>query len=225
MFAHDVSSQDFFDAYNQFIMSSDKKVLAKLISKWNFCQKVVEVPGDILELGVFKGSGMFGWLKTNSLCSVNSRKVHGFDMFSEASLIATMSGSQKEMMSKLFEQRGFSHDTSSYDTILADWIVASGFENFELHKGDIFDTLPQFLDSRPGFRAAIVNFDLDTALPTSFAMNLLWERLVPGGVFVFDEYAIDEWDESDAVDEFIEEKKLKLEYTGLQCPSAYILKL
>jgi hypothetical protein len=43
-------------------------------------------------------------------------------------------------------------------------------------------------------------------------------------VFIFDEYGINEWTESDAVDRFITEGNLQLKSTSLFSPSAYIVK-
>jgi hypothetical protein len=65
---------------------------------------------------------------------------------------------------------------------------------------------------------------MDTEDPTYFALEQLWERLVVGGVLIFDEYAINEWTESDAVDRFVSEKNLQLKSTNLASPSAYIIK-
>jgi hypothetical protein len=43
-----------------------------------------------------------------------------------------------------------------------------------------------------------------------FCLNELWPRIVKNGVLIFDEYGINEWTESNAVDKFIKEKGLTL---------------
>ena len=90
--------------------------------------------------------------------------------------------------------------------------------------GNVFETIPVFLKNNPGFRASIINFDLDTYEPTIFCLNQLWDRLVPGGIMIFDEYGVNEWTESDAVDAFIQTKSLSLNSTPYFAPSAYIVK-
>jgi hypothetical protein len=50
----------------------------------------------------------------------------------------------------------------------------------------MFNTLPVFLQKNPGFRASLINFDLDTEEPTYFALEQFWDRLVVGGMLVFD---------------------------------------
>jgi hypothetical protein len=44
------------------------------------------------------------------------------------------------------------------------------------------------------------------------------------GALVFDEYAINEWTESNGVDQFMFEKKVTIKTTNSSMPSAYIVK-
>jgi hypothetical protein len=220
-FVHDQSPQEFFDAFNSFIMSSDRKVFNKLMSKHFFLNMIKDIPGDVLELGVFRGSGLFSWLKMLDYLKTNKR-VYGFDIFDSELLLSGIGTKDRGVMSSLFQERGF--NPLGYQDILSAKLVESGFLNFELIAGDIFKTLPVFLQENPGFRASLINFDMDTEEPTYFALENLWDRLVVGGVLVFDEYAINEWTESDGVDRFISEKGLRLTSTNLFSPSAYIVK-
>ena len=105
-------------------------------------------------------------------------------------------------------------------------ILAAGFkpENFELVQGDISKTSETYAKERPGFRIALLYLDLDLEEPTYATLAHLWDRVVPGGVVVFDEYGYHTWSESNAVDRFIREKKLTLRKTGVPAPTAYIVK-
>jgi hypothetical protein len=223
-FKHDAEAQGFYDSFNNFIFSKDRKVFNKLISKYQFLERVKDIPGDIMEFGVFKGSGMVGWLKANEIVSVNSKNVLGFDFFDHKGLLNDIKAEdQREMMRSLFEDRAF-ENSKDYDLLLDETLKAIGFENYKLIKGDVFKTVPSFLEKNPGFRASLINLDMDIDEPTYFVMNQLWDRLVPGGIMVFDEYGLPEWDESNAVDRFCAEKKIKLSTTGYVCPSAFLIK-
>lgn len=218
---HDKSPQEFFDAFNSFIMSPDKRVFDKLMSKHYFLEMTRGVPGDVMELGVFRGSGIFSWLKMLNYLGSN-RSVYGFDIFNSELLLSGIGTKDRDVMSSLFQDRGFS--PLGYQDVLRSKLVEHGFSDFELIAGDIFDTLPNFLQKNPGFRASVINLDMDTEEPTYFALEKLWDRLVVGGVLIFDEYGINEWTESDAVDRFMSEKNLQLKSTNLYSPSAYIVK-
>lgn len=183
-----------------------------------------DLPGDVIELGVFKGSGLFGWLKSLVVNNVNNKRVIGFDLFDEDSLVQTLSGTQAEMMASLFANRGFSHSSGDYYGQLQGLLNGCGFSNHQLVKGDVCKTLQAFLAEKPGFRTNLINFDLDVDEPTAVALELLWPRLVPNGIAVFDEYAIDEWDESNAVDRFLSQHNLFIRSTGYLAPTAYIIK-
>jgi hypothetical protein len=47
--------QSFFDNFNSFILSDDRRVFNKLISRALLYNEVKDVPGNIVECGVFKG--------------------------------------------------------------------------------------------------------------------------------------------------------------------------
>ena len=41
--------------------------------------------------------------------------------------------------------------------------------------------------------------------PTYASLNMLYDRIVRGGIIVFDDYACENWTESNAVDRFLNE--------------------
>lgn len=221
-FIHDKSSQKLFDSFNYFIFSNDTKVFDKLASKIYFVNKTINIPGDIVELGVFKGSGMFSWLKTCNFFSIKNKKVLGFDLFDENTLVKSIKTADKDLMKKLFSQRNFK--IKNYEKLLIKNLKENIFSNYEIIKGDVSITVKRYLKKNIGFRTSLVNFDLDIFKPTYDCLNLLWPRLTKGGIFLFDEYAINEWSESDAVDRFVKEKDLKLINTNLSSPSAFLIK-
>ena len=47
--------------------------------------------------------------------------------------------------------------------------------------------------------------DLDIDKPTYASLNMLYDRIVRGGIIVFDEYACEKWSESNAEDRFLNE--------------------
>lgn len=54
---------EIYDAFEKFIFSEDTKILAKLVARTLIFEKIINVPGDIVEAGVYRGSGMLTWLK------------------------------------------------------------------------------------------------------------------------------------------------------------------
>ena len=75
-------------------------------------------------------------------------------------------------------------------------------DRVEIVRGDITETIPRYVAENPGFRVALLHCDLDVYPATLATLEAAWDRIVPGGICVFDEYAVGNWGESDAVDEF-----------------------
>jgi hypothetical protein len=221
------NSQTLFDSFNDFMMSSDKRVFNKLIARTLLYESVKNVPGDIVECGVFKGTGMYTFLKLKRLFNPNgSKKVIGFDFFDTESLLGSIASEHdKKAMSTLFHGRNFEH-TSTYKEVLHEHIKSNGFteDDFILVEGDIIETSKTFVQENPGFKISLLYMDLDLEVPTYETLCNVWDRVSKGGIVVFDEYAYHKWSETVGVDRFIEENFVKLHNLDYYCPTAFIKK-
>lgn len=220
------TNQAIYDAFNTFIFSDDIKVLSKLIARSQLLYQTKDIPGDIVECGVFKGSGILSWLKLKTIITPNAfKKVVGFDIFDTELLLSSLSGIDKTRMSELFNGRDFSHK-DGYKTYLESICKEVGFneKDFELVSGDISISADEFCKKRPGFKISILYLDMDLEKPTYDALNAFWERVSIGGLVVFDEYAYHQWSESIGVDRFVQSKKLVVKTLDYMCPTAYIQK-
>ena len=65
---------------------------------------------------------------------------------------------------------------------------------------------------------------MDVKEPTTFALQLLYDRVVPGGLIVLDDYNAVAG-ETDAVDEFLKTHNLKIEKTPYYSVPSFIRKL
>jgi hypothetical protein len=92
--------------------------------------------------------------------------------------------------------------------------------------GDIAETLPIFVKENPGLRISLLYIDVDLERPTYVALKNLWDRVLPGGVVVFDEYEFHKFSESTGVEKFL--KEMNIEYTvkstHFMGPTAFIMK-
>jgi len=220
-------SQSLYDAFNAFILSSDTKVFGKLLARTLLLEEVKDIPGDIVECGVFKGTGMLTFLKLKKfLCPNSGKKVVGFDYFNTQELVSKLNAQDKEAMSTLFTGRDYEH-TSDEAEALTHSIASYGFEDheFELVAGDISVTAPDYVEERPGFRISLLYLDLDLEHPTYDALSALWDRVAHGGIVVFDEYAFHKWSESAGVDRFFADKGVEIKTLNYICPTAYVKKV
>lgn len=220
-------NQNIYNSFNDFIFSKDRNVFNKLYSKFIFYDMTKNLCGDIIECGVFKGSGLLAWLKILDMNEPNSiKKAIGFDFFDPNFVEQINNEIDKKTMKQVFDRCGnLDKNELSILNIKQKLINAEIKEDkFELIEGDIIKTSKEFIESRPGFRISILNMDLDLDEPTYITLNNFWPRILDGGVIIFDEYAYHSWSEANAVDKFIKEKNLNLYKTNIKTPTAYIIK-
>jgi hypothetical protein len=218
--------QKIYDNFNGFILSTDTKVFGKLLARTLLMEQVKDLPGDIVECGVFKGTGLATFLKLKKyMCPNTVKKVIGFDFFDSDKLLETLTGIDKEAMSTLFKERKFEHK-DNYVNYFAENIKKMGFldHEFDLVAGDVCLTSKEFVSSRPGFRISLLYLDLDLDKPTYEVLQNMWDRVVSGGIVVFDEYAFHKWSEADGVDRFFKDKNIQVKSLNYICPSAYVVK-
>lgn len=97
---------------------------------------------------------------------------------------------------------------------------------FILVEGDVCITTKKFVNENPGFRISLLYIDLDLNEPVYESLKNLWDRILPGGYIIFDEYEYHKFDESNGVDRFLKDFNIKYEVisTNWMTPSAYIIK-
>lgn len=219
--------QSIYDSFNNFVMSEDRNVFFKMAVRADLYHMSRDVQGDIVECGVFKGAGVFQWLKLLDLYEPHSiKKVVGFDFFDSGFVDNLTDTVDRDTMKQVFSRdSSLTQDVISIESI-TDKIVKAGFKTsrFDLVKGDISETSANYIKDKPGFRISLLYLDIDLDQPTYDTLVNLWDRVVPGGVVVFDEYAYHCWSEANAVDRFFKDKRVSIINTNIQSPTAYIIK-
>lgn len=218
-------SQDLYDYFNNFIFDKDIKVLGKLLHRFKFFELTKHLAGDIVELGVFKGSGMATFIKFLEIfCTHSNKKVIGFDLFDANNKIIDTFENGKAMKPVYNKVTNIELSSENIKKKLSN--VNSDNSKFILVEGDVCKTTKQFVNENPGFRISLLYIDLDLNEPVYESLKNLWDRILPGGYIIFDEYEYHKFDESTGVDRFI--KNFKLDYevvsTNFMAPSAYLIK-
>src|SRR4029450_5699228 len=82
MSPNETTNQAAWDAYNELLIGPDAERLRKILVRAELFSRVLTVPGDIVECGVFKGAGLLLWLKLLAIhCPGSAKRVVGFDTF------------------------------------------------------------------------------------------------------------------------------------------------
>jgi hypothetical protein len=220
------------DAVRHFAVLARRQSLKRYLAHTELFKKTLGVPGDIAELGVFRGLGLFTWANLLEAYCIGDRTkmVFGFDNWTGFSSFSPQDGAHKENAGKVVG--GF--DPGRYKRELENAIKIFDRDRFIPHKpriklveGDIEQTARSFADENPGIRFSLIHFDCDLYAPTQAALEALWPRVNRGGVVIFDEYGIHDWPgETAAVDEFFADKpEIRLQtFDWTNAPAAWLVK-
>ncbi len=218
------TAQDVYDSYNNLIFSADSRVFNKMMKRVELYHEIKDLPGDIVEVGVFKGAGIGLFLNLKRMYEPNSlMKVIGFDYFNRAALLETLDGLNKDMMTRVLD-RGESSDLSV--EAVTKRLSRFSTNDYILVEGDAVVNCEKFYIGNPGARIKLLYMDIDVGEPTYKILKALWNRIVDGGIIVLDEYGYHKWDESDGVDRFLKEISGQYSFidTKVYAPTAYIKK-
>ena len=80
----------------------------------------------------------------------------------------------------------------------------------ELIKGDICKTSLDYIKKNRGFKISLLHLDLDTYKGTKASLNNFYKHMSKGSLIVLDEYGGRGWGETEATDEFLKDKNLKI---------------
>ncbi|MFA5016062.1 MAG: TylF/MycF/NovP-related O-methyltransferase [Methylobacter sp.] len=203
---------DVLEAVKLFPVLARRQWLKRFLAHAELFKKTLNVPGDIVELGVFRGLGLMTWANLLEIYCIGDRTkvIYGFDNWCGFTEFSGKDGKQDNAVNKILG----GYDCSSYKEELKSAIDIFDSDRFipwkkrvELIDGDIQESVPSFIEENPGVRFSFVHFDCDLYTPTKIALEAIWPKVSRGGVVLFDEYALKEWaGESQAVDEFFADK-------------------
>lgn len=195
-------------------------------------KKINNRPGDIAEFGVYRGLGLMTWANLLECYSIGNRTkiVFGFDNWKGFEKFTKYDGKQSKNSGKIiggFNPTKYKDELNSAIKIFDHDRFIGWKPRIRLIDGDVTKTFKKFLKTNPGVRFSLVHFDMDLFKPTSVVLNLIYPRVVRGGIILFDEYGIHNWPgETKAVDDFLKKhKKIKLECSNwTNTPAAWFEK-
>ena len=211
-----------FDYENGFYLTSDVYRMGNQMAHYELYKKILNLPGDIIELGVFKGSSLIQFATFRELLeNENARKIVGFDVFGEFPTECSVESDSK--FAKKWNLQ-FQDEFIAREDILKS-LAHKKIGNVELIKGRIEETLDDYIARNTHTRIAMLHIDTDVYEPAIFALERLWSRIVhPGGIIVLDDYGTVEG-ETLAVDEFFADKKVRLnKFTFSHTKPSWIVK-
>ena len=205
---NDLASLDAINAYwnespgdpvaklDAFTKYTSRQSITKLLARYEIFKKQLEVNGSVLELGVHRGASLMAWAHFSAILEpVNYvRKIVGFDTFEG---FPSISEKDTAGTSEYLQVGGFkAEEQADRDLLRAVQLFdqtryLNHIPKVELVKGDILETLPQYLQENEHIVVSLLHLDADLYEPTKLALELLIPRMPKGAIVAFDELNMD----------------------------------
>lgn len=207
-----------WDYENGFYLTSPANRICKLLAQYELYKTIIDLPGHIVECGVFKGTSLIRFATfREALESPVSRKIIGFDAFGK--FPRQGDGGDITFANEFESAGGQGISKGELEKVLAH----KQFTNYDLVEGDILQTLPKYVEEHPELKIALLHIDVDIYEPSKVALNLLYDRVVRGGLVVFDDYGTVAG-ETRAVDEFLRGKDVVIKKLPISHIPSYLRK-
>ena len=164
--------------------------LSRFIARYEIFKLIVDVPGIVIDAGVFHGFSLFTWAKLSSILEPinHTRRIVGFDTFAG---FASLASEDQSSVSEEMHQGGYRGSSfeelksaiSAYDVNRP----LNHIDKVELVQGDVCSTAPQYLNTHPHSVVAMLHLDVDLYEPTRVLIETFLPRMPAGAVIVFDE--------------------------------------
>jgi hypothetical protein len=201
-----------------------RQSLSRILFLDSLYQKIVGVPGAIVEFGTQFGASLSIYLGLRGIYEPYNftREIYGFDTFNGFPEVLAKDGERVNQgdltvpedwqisLQKILELH-------KQDSPLPNLVCA------ETIKGDVQDTWIPFTSSRPHLTIAMAYFDLDLYSPTKYLLENILEFIPKGGIVVFDQFSTRLFPgETTAIQETLKVSKLSLQRSPLAPTAAWI---
>jgi len=205
---------------------------ARYLFRWELFKRVHDIHGSIVELGVHLGAGIFSFAAFAEISEPYNyqRRIIGFDTFEGFPSISDKDQTT-DTVPATRKVGGFYVDDDHYDqlqksvALFDDNRLLNHVPRIELVKGDALATIPSYLEKNPHLLISLLYLDFDLYEPTLKALQLLFDRVVAGGIVALDEVNDPRWPgETEAFLEFFGGKTGRLERLPYEPNASFFVK-
>ncbi len=200
--------------------------LNRFLAKSRIFERILGVPGSIVECGVFGGGGVMTWAVLSAVLEPlnHVRRVIGFDTF--AGFVGATGKDADAAANRHAVAGGLAADTfadiSESAAIFDLYRPLGHIPKIELVKGDALRTIPEYVEQNPHLVVSLLYLDFDLYDPTRCAIERFVPRMPKGAVIAFDELNHRAWPgETMALLETLGIRSLRLERFPFQPQIAF----
>ncbi|OUR60331.1 crotonobetainyl-CoA--carnitine CoA-transferase [Colwellia sp. 39_35_sub15_T18] len=164
------------------------QTLSRVLYMDHLYKKILNTQGIVMEFGCRWGQNLSLFSSMRGIYEPFNRlrKIVGFDTFSGFVDVSDEDGGEMK--------KGAYSVTQGYEVYLDKLLKLQEQESpldhltkYELVKGDVCETVPQYIKDHPETIVALAYFDLDLYTPTKAVIDAIRDRIPKGAVIAFDE--------------------------------------
>lgn len=214
------SFADAFEFENNFYLSCNVNRMSKVLAHYESFKMVTELPGEIVECGVFKGASFARFaMMREILGNPFGKRLIGFDSFGP--FPDTQHEADRAFLDQWTSEAG--NQSISVEDLQKVLDHKGCLRNVELIAGDINQTVPEYVHDHPELRIALLNLDTDVYEPAVTILEQFWPIVVHGGVVLLDDYGVFPG-ETKAVDEFFADQRITIKRFPFAKTPSYVIK-
>src|SRR5579859_2083562 len=171
------------DRLDQFPKYVPSTAVARFLGRFEMYKKIQNIPGAIVEAGVLSGAGLFSFVHFAFLMEPHNfyRQIIGFDTFEG---FPALSDIDRQGTSAHMQVGSYADNSLAELTELAS--IHEGFRllparpQIELVKGDIVETVPNYVAQHPELIVSLLYLDCDLLEPTRACLDNFLPRMPRG---------------------------------------------
>jgi hypothetical protein len=172
-----------------FAVYTPRQFITDFLVRYELFKLVRDVAGSVLEFGVMNGQGLMSMAQFSAILEPANvtREIIGFDTFEGFPDVSARDGEASLVKKGGFKVEGaYERLTQAIKLYDANRFIGH-VPKVRTVKGNVLDTLPEYLKQNPHTIAALVYMDLDLYEPTKFVLGEIMDRVPKGAVVAFDE--------------------------------------
>ena len=221
------SIQSMYDYETNFHLTMSEDRLSKFLTHYEAFKLSQNIPGEIMECGVFKGTSLVRFAMMRKIFGGDyTTRIIAFDIFSDKYPNTKFKEDQAQRKHWI-KTAGSSSISKSQ---LKEIFKKNKIKNYEIIAGDAVKTIPKYKLSNPGIKISLLNIDIDFVEPTLAVLNNFYECVSKGGIILLDNYAgrgtSGKYLHGDtlAIDEFFKKKNIEIKKFSFSARPCFIIK-
>jgi hypothetical protein len=166
-----------------------RKTITRFITLYELFKLALPVKGSVVECGVFRGFGLMTWAHLSAVLEPSNltRRIYGFDSFTGFPAVGERDANRRQSPAPGGLHAASDGELQQIIDIYDQDRFLGHVDKVHLVKGDVNETIPQFVADNPHLVVSLLFMDLDLFEPTKTALQHLVPRMPQGAVLAFDE--------------------------------------